>query len=268
MLSIIVLNYNRIQYTKQTVQNLIDQTAVEHEFIFVDNGSVDGTREYLKSLQGKTNAKQIKYVFNERNFGVAGGRNSGMRVAEGDYLMTIDDDILVPYNYDRLLIEACDKIPDLGITGVCVEPEKKKYTYPITDVNGVKMRKKKGGNLGGGCLCMPRRVFKKVGYFAPDFVYGGEDCDMYIRLCMLNLRSLYVVPFGKHIDKRDNAKYERIKRKAHSKSSSQFAKVGENEITYKKTGVVHRGYKEPNINSDPFDDIIKGVTSDDIDSGA
>jgi GT2 family glycosyltransferase len=256
MLSIIVLNYNRLHYTRQTIENLIAKTKVPHEFIFVDNGSIDGTREYLKSLEYKTNAVRVQYVFNEFNYGVAGGRNSGLLVAGGDYLMTIDDDILVPDNYDGYLIEACDKISGLGIVGVNVE--KAKYKYPVVGVEGIQVRLKKKGNLGGACLCLPRRVFDRVGYFAPDFVYGGEDCDMHIRLCMLGLLSVYIVPSGKHIDKKENKDYEMVKKYAHNPSSKSYQRVGTNEKKYKKTQSVYVPYMEPVFETKHFDEAIKG----------
>lgn len=255
MLSIIVLNYNRLEYTKQTVENLIEKTTVPHEFIFVDNGSIDGTRDYLKGLcKGKTNAERIRYIFNKENYGVAGGRNCGLRIAAGDYLMTIDDDILVPDDYDKCIIEVCDNVPDLGITGISVEGVKRTY---IQNINGINIRRK-NGNLGGGCLCLPRRVFNKVGYYRPDFVYGGEDCDMFIRLSILNLISAYIEPIGKHIDRRDNDAYEKIKRTAHKKGSRSFNKIGDNEIAYKKTGRVYIPYRVPNIVTKHFDRAIKG----------
>lgn len=253
LLSIIVLNYNRLHYSKRTISTLIATTTVPHEFIFVDNGSIDGTREYLLSLEHETNAEKITYIFNDRNFGVAGGRNSGLRVASGEYLMTIDDDILVPHGYDKYFVEACNKINKLGITGINVE--KKKYRYVVLD--GVDMVVKHG-NLGGACLCMPRRVFEKVGYFSPDFVYGGEDCDMYIRLKRLGLISAYIPLHGDHIDENLNAAYAQIKKRMHSEGSKPFNQVGNNEVRYKKTQNVYVPYKEPEIDTKLFDKLIKG----------
>lgn len=252
MLSIIVLNYNRLKYTKQTVANLIQKTTVEHEFIFVDNGSTDGTREYLKSLEHKTNAKKIKYVFNEQNLGVAGGRNIGLKVADGYYLMTIDDDILVPDNYDKLFIEACDKIPNLGITGVSVE----KRTYPVRNINGISLQVK-DGNLNGGCLCMPRRTFEKVGYFYAFATYGGEDCDMYIRIKYLKLISAYIFPKGVHLDKAENYSYASLKKSYHSPKSKVFQQVGDREVLYKKTKNVYVPFMTSLKGVEVFDKVIK-----------
>ena len=252
MLSIIVLNYNRLKYTKQTVFNLVKKTTAEHEFIFVDNGSIDGTREYLKSMEHKTNASKVMYIFNSRNFGVAGRRNTGLKFAKGDYLMTIDDDILVPDNYDGYLIEACDKILNLGITGISIE----KKNYPIRTINGVSMQVK-DGNLNGGCLCMPRRTFEKVGYFRVMGPYGGEDCDMYIRVREAKLLSAYIIPKGKHIDEKKNTKYENLKKKCHEPGSKVFNEIGANAAKYRKTNKIYIPYKDPEINTEQFDKAIK-----------
>ena len=254
LLSIIVLSYNRLEYTKQTIENLIEKTNVDREFIFVDNGSIDGTREYLKSLMGRRLGGDVRLVFNSFNYGVGQGRNSGLKIAKGDYLMTIDDDILVPDNYDVDLIRLCDNIPNLGATGVSVE--KLKYTKLI-NVNGIQVRAK-AGNLGGGCLCISRAVFNKVGYFKDVFTYGIEDVDLYLRLRVLKLRSLYIANRGKHIDERDNKEYERLKRTAHTERSRSFRKIGELDLTYKKTGNVYVPYTAPKAKRENklFDDAI------------
>jgi len=259
MLSIVVLNYNRLEYTRQTVQNLIDITTVKHEFIFVDNGSIDGTREYLKSLEYITNAEKVIYVFNDRNLGVAGGRNSGLKHASGDYLMTIDDDIIAPLGYDGYFVEACDKVTKLGITGLNTEGNK---VFKIHIINGVKLLIKSKGNLGGGCLCLPRRVFEQVGYYRADFIYGGEDCDMYNRVVsVLGLISGYIVPPALHIDKNTNVRYADLKRRSHKLTSPQYNLMANNANRYKKGSIdVYVPYMEPEETEmvERFDQAIKG----------
>lgn len=253
LMSIIVLNYNRLEYSTRTITNLINRTTVPHEFIFVDNGSVDGTREFLSSLMNnKTNAKRVRCIFNPSNYGVAGGRNEGLRLVEGEYIITIDDDILVPKNYDKKLIQACD-VEQMGITGVSVE----RKDYPVQVIDGVKLQVKKG-NLGGACLCLPRRVFDQVGYFSPDYVYGGEDCDMYHRIMRLGLLNAYIVPKGRHIDENKNEDYVELKKKAHKSGSKPYSRVGANLHEYKKTGEVYTPYRKPQIYTETFDKVIKG----------
>jgi len=247
LLSIIVLNYNRLKYTKQTVKNLISKTTVRHEFIFVDQGSVDGTRKYLLSLKDKTNAESVKYVFNSRNLGVAGGRNKGILLSSGDYIMTIDDDIIVPEDYDKMLIDVCDKIPNLGVTGVCVEKKK----FAIINKNGIDVMLKKDGNLNGACLCFNRKILKStIGYFYAGFYYGAEDIDLYIRLREVGLKSFYIRKRGREIDKNLNKRYLKLKRKSHKAQSKQLSCVGKRERIYRKTKKIFIPYNVPVLSND------------------
>jgi glycosyltransferase involved in cell wall biosynthesis len=224
LMSIVVLNWNRLHYTKQTVENLIKNTSIKHEFIFVDNNSIDesGVRQYLLDMKDKTNAERVEYVFNDVNFGVGGGRNTGLMRANGDYLVTIDDDVLVPKNWDVLMATACDKIPKLGITGVNVEP----FNFPVKLINGVRMRPK-AGNLGGACLCLPKRVFKRVGFYMASTIYGHEDCEMRCRLDILGLKSAYIEPKGVHLDNDSLKDYRKVKNDAHVGGSAQFGALAQ-----------------------------------------
>lgn len=247
LMSIVMLNWNRLHYSKRTLESIIKKTTIRHELILVDNGSVDGTREYLQDMVDKTNAERVILVFNEKNLGVAGGRNSGLVKASGDYLVTIDDDVLVPDNWDLLMAEACDKIPKLGITGVNVEP----FKFPVKEIKGVKVRPK-NGNLGGACLCIPRRVFSTVGYYNTFGLYGHEDAMMYYRLKHLGLISAYIVPKGIHIDKDKDKKYREQKNRAHAKGSAALKALALARLKLKKTGNVYVPYTEydPDVQSE------------------
>lgn len=230
LMSIVILNWNRKHYSKQTLECIIERTTMPHELIFVDNGSEDGTREYLKSMEHKTNAEKVTYVFNDKNLGVAGGRNSGLVKASGDYLVTIDDDIIVPKQWDVLMAEACDKIPKLGITGVNVEPIK----FPVQVMNGVRVRPK-DGNLGGACLCLPRRVFKRIGYYNYFSTYGHEDAAMFYRLKHVGLMGAYIEPKGVHLDVDADKEYRKAKNNAHKANSVQLRALSLYRLIMRKT---------------------------------
>lgn len=258
LMSIVILNWNRLHYTKQTLECLIKKTTIPHEFIFVDNGSEDGTREYLLDMKNKTNAERVIIQFNDKNLGVAGGRNSGLVHAQGDYLTTIDDDVLVPDNWDKHLALACDKIPKLGITGVNVEPIK----YPVQEINGVKVRPKRNGNLGGACLCIPKRVFKRVGFYRVFGQYGLEDSDYFVRLNHKGLLSAYIEPRGIHLDEDKDKVYRQIKNRAHMKKSEQLKAFAQAKVEYQKTGNVYVPYTpydpdDPKWKAERFDDAIR-----------
>lgn len=235
LMSVVILNWNRLKYTKVTLERIIEASTIPMEIILVDNNSMEesGVRRYLLEMKDALEKKFIKviYVFNDKNLGVAGGRNSGLVEASGDYLVTIDDDVWVPDNWDTLMAEACDKIPGLGITGVNVEPIK----FPVKNINGVDVRPKQG-NLGGACLCLPRRVFKRVGYYNYFNTYGMEDCAMYYRLTQMKLLSAYIVPKGKHLDTDSDKEYRKAKDKAQSKGSPQMSELSKYLKYMRSTG--------------------------------
>lgn len=253
LLSIIVLNHNRLEYSKQTIENLMAKTTIRYEFIFVDNNSKDGTREYLLSLKKRTPAVREQFVFNPFNYGVAGGRNAGLLVARGDYIMTIDDDILVPDHYDKHFEYICKNVRKIGVTGVNVEDR----DYPVVPVQGFKVQLK-ADNLGGGCLCFPRTVINRLGFFDATYVYGSEDVDMHYRVKQMKLLGAYIVPKGKHIDKKDNPEYAKIKRMAHANNSEEVKTTALNMHKYRKTKNVYVPYNVPLDYKSPIDKALKG----------
>jgi GT2 family glycosyltransferase len=238
-----MLNWNRKEYSEQTMASILKKTTVEHELIMVDNNSKqEGLKDFLLSVKGNEHTKKVIHVFNEKNLGVAGGRNSGLVKASGDYLITIDDDVLVPDGWCELMIDACDKIPKIGITGVNVEP----FKFPLKEINGVRVRPK-NGNLGGACLCLPRRVFERVGYYNYFSTYGHEDSMMYYRLKHLGLISAYIEPKGIHLDKDKDKNYRAAKNSAHKKGSFALQALAKARLILEKTGDVYVSFN-PNYN--------------------
>jgi len=244
MLSIIVLCYNRLDFTKQTIKALMEKTTVKSEFIFVDNASTDGTKNYLKSLKHKTGAVREILVFNKFNQGISIGRNKGIVQSRGDFILTLDNDIIVPENYDKLLIEACNKIKNLGMVGISVE----KPDYDIITQNGVSIQYKKN-NIGGAAICLRREIFNRIGYFHADHLYGAEDCNYYIRMQYLGLINGYIIPKGIHLGLEDSK--QEYKLLAHSADSYQVKKLAETVAKYVKRGSAYEPYAEPRkINKD------------------
>ena len=269
LMSIIVLNWNRLEYSKQTIETIIKKTTVPHVLVLVDNDSSEqsGVKDYLSSVtKNNTNAEDVIHVFNKKNLGVAGGRNSGIYAVEQSkheqsYIFNIDDDIIVPDNYDKHMIDVCDKVPKIGLTGINVEPHK----YPIVEKNGVKFQLKKLGNLGGAALCLPQRVFKRIGYygFGRGTLYGHEDSCLRSKLDILGLISAYIKPRGIHLDTDKDKEYRSAKNEAHKKGSIQLKELSMAVGEMRKTKMVYTPYTNPDdynpVDSSIFtNEIMKG----------
>lgn len=116
-ISIIVLTWNRLDFTKQCLEAIFKTTKdfKSKEIIVVDNGSTDGTVEYLKDLDYKQ-GKIKSALFNE-NKGCGFATNRGMLMAEGEYIIEIDNDIEVLDGWleeGLRLMEASDRIGQIG----------------------------------------------------------------------------------------------------------------------------------------------------------
>lgn len=89
--SIVTISYNQVQYLRQCVESILTQEACEVEYIVVDPGSTDGSRELIESY-----GERIVRVF-ERDNGPADGLNRGFARATGDvYGFINSDDYLLP----------------------------------------------------------------------------------------------------------------------------------------------------------------------------
>lgn len=100
-LSIITLLHNKLEYTKKYIESLYKYTK-DFELILVENGSTDGTLEYIKSLK----YENIKTIINKENLGFSKGNNQGIDIAEGEYIGFLNNDILLYPNW----FEECEKV--------------------------------------------------------------------------------------------------------------------------------------------------------------
>lgn len=114
-LSVIVPVYNTGAYLRQCLESLCAQVGPELEIICVDDGSTDGSPAILREFAGRD--ARIRVVRQE-NRGLSGARNSGLRIATGDYVCFVDsDDALLPGACERMLMEAVGKDADLVVFG-------------------------------------------------------------------------------------------------------------------------------------------------------
>lgn len=88
--SIVVPIFNAKKYIEDTIHSIIEQTYENWELILVDDGSTDGTREYLEKLS----SSQICVIMLDKNQGVANARNRGIEEAKGKYVAFLDADDL------------------------------------------------------------------------------------------------------------------------------------------------------------------------------
>ena len=92
--SLILLTYNNLHYTRQCLDSILVHTPLNQiEIIVVDNASQDDTPHYLQKLAGVY--PQIHPILNATNLGFSAGINLGAANARGEYLVFLNNDVIV-----------------------------------------------------------------------------------------------------------------------------------------------------------------------------
>jgi len=93
-ISIIIPNYNGLFYMKQFLPSILAQYFNEKEIIIVDNGSDDGSVDWLKSL-----GEELVLIELEKNHGFSKAVNEGITKATGEYIVLLNNDIILPQEF-------------------------------------------------------------------------------------------------------------------------------------------------------------------------
>lgn len=130
--SVVMLTMNRLDDTKKSIEALFENMPIQFEFIILDNGSDIEMRRYLKDISQEYS--NIKVIFEKNNIGCAGGRKKLFNLASGDYIFSIDNDIIITKFTIENLIKTLEA--NSSLAGACC-----KVVFPdgIIQYNGGNM---------------------------------------------------------------------------------------------------------------------------------
>lgn len=115
MVSIVIPCWNQMEYTQQCLESIQAYTPEDHEIIFVDNGSTDYTESYIKvEMLSHPNYKLLR---NEENLGFPKACNQGANLAEGEYLLFLNNDVVVSKDWLTGLLDCIKSSSDIGCVG-------------------------------------------------------------------------------------------------------------------------------------------------------
>ena len=92
--SVIIPSWNQLEFTRQCIAALVRHTRRPWELIAVDNGSTDGTALYLSGVQDAA-AVPVIVISNKENRGFPAAINQGLQQARGEYLVLLNNDVVV-----------------------------------------------------------------------------------------------------------------------------------------------------------------------------
>jgi len=210
LVSIVVLAYNQLDYTKLCVESIFRHTmGIDYELITVNNGSSDETQEYFDSLP---NARVVTLP---ENVGPVNGFNAGLKIAVGKYTAGVCNDFIFTANWmDNLLkcIESDNRIGFVspgssnisngqqinGSYSNIAEMQEFAKNYNISDSAKWEERVRLLPNV----LMVRTELFRKLGYYDPRFYFGEfADDDFAFRIRregykLIFMRDTFVYHFG------------------------------------------------------------------------
>ncbi len=204
LVSIIILNWNGKQYLETCLSSLLKQTYSDIEIIFVDNGSSDGSVEFVKSKYPGVNIVQ-----HHENLGFAVGVNSGILASRGKYIATINNDAEADKEWIKRLVRVMESDAS---TGSCASKMLRYYERDTIDSAGIVIYQNgnacdRGGqekDLGqydsqeevfgacAGAALYRKEMLDETGLFDEGYFAYFEDVDLSFRMQLFGWKCIFV----------------------------------------------------------------------------
>ena len=181
-LSIVIPVFNKWNFTKSCLKDL-NLLSEDHEIIIIDNASSDETNKEMPKLIEELKASNskgptVRYVKNDVNTFHSKACNQGAQLAQGQYILFLNNDIRVRTNHSawtKQLIEACDS------TGGLVGPTMGLLDKNLNFVKEANEQLEGNSYLGGWLIAARKDVWEKVGYWNEEFPFYFNDTDLSFR---------------------------------------------------------------------------------------
>jgi GT2 family glycosyltransferase len=117
-LNVAILTHNALEYTQRCLASLAEHTRQPHSIYILDNGSTDGSVEWLRAQE----AANLKVTFSRNNLGVPAGRNLLIYEilpagAEDEFMVFLDNDVEVRPGWCEGFLDLFARRPEMGIAG-------------------------------------------------------------------------------------------------------------------------------------------------------
>jgi len=203
--SVIVVNWNGLAYLAECLDSLAAQSYAALEVIVVENGSTDGSLEYLRGQR----KGRIRLVESPSNLGFAGGNNLGIRASKGAYLALLNNDAVADPHWVKALVAAAEADPGVGMcasriyvwrrpglldgAGLLVSGDGIGRGRGRLEPDGERYEREADVLLPSACAALYRRaMLDEIGLFDEDFFAYCEDTDLGLRARIAGWRCRYV----------------------------------------------------------------------------
>jgi GT2 family glycosyltransferase len=175
--TIVIPVLNQLHYTQQCIESLLASGVPAQSLLVIDNGSTDDTPIWLATRE------DIRSVRNPVNLGCGGAWTQGALLADSDWVVLLNNDIVCAHNFIEAQISAAQTHRLDVVSPSLVEFD---LDYDVATFTAEFLRKMSGtvreGLFHGVCFSVRRSVFQQIGYLDTDrLLYGREDAEFLAR---------------------------------------------------------------------------------------
>ena len=185
--TIIIPNYNGLSFMEPCFESLKEQTVRDFKVLVVDNGSTDGSVEWLKE-------HRVPSIFLKENTGFSGAVNTGIRAADTPYVLLLNNDTRVEPGFVAAMERAMDQSPKIfSVSSRMIQmyhPDRLDDAGDMYSLLGWAYQRGVGRDLThyrrssrvfsacAGAAIYRREVFEEIGYFDEMHFAYLEDIDV------------------------------------------------------------------------------------------
>ena len=190
--SVLLTCYNHIRFLPKAIESVLSQTYPDIEIILLDDGSKDGSREWIRDQQSRMEARcPTKIHFNESNLGTYATLNVGLDLAQGEFIAILnDDDWWLPEKI-AAQVEQMRADPEIGLNhtkGEFIDANDDVLTgaplgffYPSSGTGDLLESLIQFNKLITSSAMFRSEVLNRCGVFDPQF-FGCGDWHMWLRI--------------------------------------------------------------------------------------
>ena len=111
MISILITTYNSDKFLKRSLESVLQQDYADREIIVIDNASADDTRAVLQEFERRCAAEpgaRLRVIYNHTNRGFAAGQNQAIARARGDWLFSLNPDVILNPDFLTILLAGAE----------------------------------------------------------------------------------------------------------------------------------------------------------------
>ena len=205
LISVIIINCNGKHFLERCLSSLLKTDYDNFEVVFVDNASQDGSMAFIVE---RFKDKRIAFVQNEKNYGVAGGRNIGFSKAKGEYVVFLDNDTEVHPQWLKGFLKAFEEDPVIAVAQAKLlrMDERKRFDHAgdyLTPLGFLRERSNQNLDTGqfdkvedifnakGAATMVRARVFSQLGAYDDSYYMYQEETDFCYRAWLAGYRVVF-----------------------------------------------------------------------------